>query len=121
MLLARLPFIVAATSALVSAGCGGDDCTADIAPSLRVEVTDAAGAAVPGVVLEYSINAGRKMREGCPSTPSTPCSVWELGTEEAGVFDVTATAPDGRSHTASVLVLGKECHVATEELQITLK
>jgi hypothetical protein len=105
------------------AGCGFF-CTDEARFSVVVEVVDAQGEPVPGATLRYVYEGGEPTAAQCSSRDANDvCTAWWIGSEETGMFIVTATAPGGASGTAIAFVGETDdgCHVETQERRVVVQ
>jgi hypothetical protein len=102
------------------------DCTEEARASVVVTVVDAAGQPVPDAKVRFSIDGGAEEQAMCNPPTSTPnattCRDWTAGWERGGSYTIKATSADGtRSAEQQLTVTEDECHVKTEQVQLTLR
>lgn len=111
----RLVSVVVGLSALVACEPPEVACTDLAATSVALTVTDAGGAAIPGVIATYSAaNASGDCSE-------FPESEWVCGYEVAGDITIHVEAPGYLPHDEVVNVASDECHVISESLAVVLE
>jgi hypothetical protein len=110
--MSRLAFALLLLNATLAQACGA--CTSKSLPSILVKVTDSSGAAVDDAVVRYVVNGGDP--QDCVRAPGR--GQFHCGSEEAGELLVTATWRE-MSQSHSRRVNADECHVVTEQIQIT--
>ena len=111
---------------VLSSACDHDEpvfCTAEVVPSVRVEVVDGQGKPRDARVT-FTLNGGPPQQALCqgkhPTQPDT-CANWVAGQEAAGEIVVTAASPRSSSTASHQLLITRgECHVRTQELTLVL-
>ena len=101
----------------VAAACGGDagpSCTADIRPSVDLEVIDDAGARLSAVQVDYRVDGGAQATLVCDGV------CW-LETERPGSFAITASKAGWQTASTVVAVARDECHVITRSVVLVLR
>jgi GAF domain-containing protein len=107
-------------------GCGKEAivCTGNVADSVDIQVVDEQGNNVPDARVTYRLNGGSEQQARCvsPISAGGACSRWAAGQEETGDFVIQATSADGTRHAEGQASVDRnECHVNTQQLQLTLR
>lgn len=107
-------------SFLLLTGCDAlVDCTTEARSSVQLTVVDAAGAPIAGAAATYTIEG-----ESWPSPQDCEAmgdGVLVCGWEVEDVFHIEVTAPGYLSESLTIEVYGDECHVITEQIEVTLQ
>lgn len=90
-------------------------CTTEARSSVSLQVRDESGAIIPDSSLSFTVDGGA----------ATPCESWTegewaCGWEQAGSFEITASAPGFEPQVLEVEVEADVCHVITEVVEVVL-
>lgn len=105
---------------LAAGGCF-DFCQTQALPSVEVEVVDAAGQPITSAEVTYTVNGGSVESAECIGWGDDGCGTWGAGTEQTGLFFVTAKSPDGSLGRSGAYVLEGDCGVQTQEVRIVVE
>lgn len=102
---------------LAMLGCVEEEiaCSTEMRSSVSVQVRDESGALIPDTSLSYTVDGGT----------SAPCESWTegewvCGWEQAGSFEITASAPGFDPKVLQVDVEADVCHVISEVVEVVL-
>lgn len=109
-----LLFLVLLTA---SPGCGSQEAMCDdgLAPSVIGTVVDESGADLPSTLITYTIDGGEPQE--CTFTEG---AAFECGSEELGVFVLSATLWGYYDLTSQLTVYDGACHVNSAEVEIVM-
>lgn len=104
---------------LATAACGAGGCKTYAVPSLRVHVTDRAGAAVCDAAVVAQ--EGRTSVSLQPATDASSSCSYVGPWEEAGTFRVEASARGLVAAVDEVKVTAEACHVRPQDVALVLR
>lgn len=105
---------------------GTTACTEEARASVVVTVVDEGGNPVPDARVTYVRDSDAELQADCmPAAGNADlsrCQSWTAGWEKSGQFTIKATSADGLRHAEQQLSVGAdECHVETQQVQLTLR
>jgi hypothetical protein len=104
--------------ALLLVGCSkspGTSCTADLKPSLRVQVHHAESPVCGATVTATERGSGQVFTFDDPDQ-----CLWIGPYEVEGTFDITASTASHSGSLTDVVVPADECHVQTQEVTVSI-
>jgi hypothetical protein len=104
--------------ALLLVGCSkspGKSCTADLKPSLRIQVHHADSPVCGATVTATEQGSGRVFAFDDPDQ-----CLWKGPYEVEGTFDITASIASHSGSLTGVVVPADDCHVQTQEVTVLI-
>ena len=109
-----LPLLLAV---LVTAGCEPElNCSLLAAVSVQVHVQDQAGEEVPEAQVRYRLSSDDDFADCIQQAQD-----WSCGVEESGTFEIEVSADLYDTQLHEVVVSSGECHVISQQLEVTLE
>jgi hypothetical protein len=92
------------------------NCDLSAAVSVQVHVQDPAGEEIPGTQVRYRLSADDDFADCLQQEQD-----WSCGFEESGTFEIEVSADFYDTQLHEVVVSSGECHVISEQLEVTLE